>query len=32
MPRVDGRNIILLLVMSIVGFYVTTYILKKFGD
>lgn len=31
-PKVDPRNLIILIVMAVVGFYVTAYVVRRFGD
>jgi hypothetical protein len=32
MPRVDLRNILILIGMAVVGFYATTYVVRRYGD
>lgn len=32
MHRIDPKNLVILVILSIVGFYVTSYVLGKWGD
>ena len=32
MPKIDLRNLAIILMMAVVGFFITTWLVKKYGD
>lgn len=32
MPKIDLRNLSIILLMAVVGFFVTTWLVHKYGD
>lgn len=32
MPKIDARNLAIILTMAVVGFFATTWLVKRYGD